>query len=192
MHFGISVLYQKYNNIEKAIQEAINDVDKYASFKWPSVGCTAVIVVIFDDDIYIANVGDSRVILIENNIAKRCTVDHRSSDPEEKKGVIERGGTVQNDRVNGTLMLSRSIGDGTLGNAVSTEAHFEKAKRKDGMKMIIACDGVWDVMSDQKAADILLSCNRIPEAAKAIKDESIRLDTKDNVSCIVVDLTPKK
>lgn len=192
LHLGVSVLYQKYNSIEKSIQEAINDVDRYASTKWPTVGCTAVIVVIIDDDIYIANVGDSRVILVENGIARRCTVDHRSSDPEERKGVIKRGGSVQNDRVNGLLMLSRSIGDGTLGNAVSTEAHFEKAKRKDGMKMIIACDGVWDVMTDQQAADILMSCKRIPEAAKAIKDESIKLDTKDNVSCIVVDLTPKK
>lgn len=192
LHLGISSLYQRNNNIEQSIQEAIDDVDKYTSVKWPAVGCTAVIVVIIEDDIYIANVGDSRAILVENGIARRCTVDHRSADPEEKKGVIERGGIVQNDRVNGTLMLSRSIGDGNLGRAVSTEAHFEKASRKDGMKLIMACDGVWDVMTDQMAVDILMKCNNIPEAAKAIKDESLKLETKDNVSCIVVDLTPKK
>ena len=192
LHVEIKTFLNQGLAMNEAITKAFEAVNTFCSFRWPTVGSTVAIAIVIDDDIYIANVGDSRVILIENGVARRCTVDHKASDPEERRLVIERGGHVINDRVNGSLILSRSLGDGIHGKSIGIEPHFETAKRVDGMKMILACDGVWDVMSDQDAADILLSCKHFPEGAKVIKDKALQLGSQDNVSCIVVDLTPRK
>ncbi|OHT01882.1 Protein phosphatase 2C 1 [Tritrichomonas foetus] len=192
LHTEIIKLLKSGKNVQEAVTEAINTIDSYLVSKWPYVGCTAAIAIIIRDDIYMANLGDSRIILVEDGVAKRCTYDHKSTDPAERKHVIERGGHIISDRVNGILMLSRAVGDGVLGKAIDKTPHFVKAKRKNGMKMIIACDGVWDVMSDQEAADILEKSEHIPYAAQLIKAQALTLGTTDNVSCMVIDLTPKQ
>jgi serine/threonine protein phosphatase PrpC len=60
------------------------------------------------------------------------------------------------------------------------------------MKLIIACDGVWDVMTDQMAADIYARCRDPIEAARVIKAEALKRGTTDNVSVMCVELRPLK
>lgn len=191
LHLEIAKNYKKPMHMEDAIKEALRTINKYAKSKWALEGSCAAIAIISKDIIYIANLGDSRVIVIDEGVAKRCTYDHKSSDPKERQMVIERGGHIANDRVNGILMLSRSIGDGILGKAVGSEPHLVKLKKKPGMKLILACDGVWDVMTDQEAADIVLNTEHLPDAARLIKDEALKRKSTDNVSCIVADLDSK-
>ena len=179
------------SDMVELITDVFAEVNSCCS-KWPLVGCTAAIAIIIGDDIWTANVGDSRVIIVENGKAERLTYDHKVSDPEERAGVISRGGYVLNGRVNGILMLARAIGDTGHGDAVGCVPCVRKVQRKDGMKMIIACDGVWDVMEDQEAADIAIQIKKPVDAAKAIKDEALRRGSQDNVSCVVVNLTPKE
>lgn len=192
MHRTITRIMKENQNMEAVITEAIAEVNAHCSNKWPFVGTTAAMTLMFGDEMWFANVGDSRVILIENGKATRMTYDHKTSDPAERAGVIERGGHIINERVNGILMLARAIGDGGLGEAVGCLPHITKAVRKDGMYMILACDGVWDVMKDQEAADMVLAIGNCLEAAKAIKDEALSRGSTDNVSCVVVNLTPKE
>lgn len=179
-------------NMEAVLTEAFAEVNEHCSGKWPTVGTTAAVAIVIDDTIWSANVGDSRVILIENGKAQRLTYDHKASDPAEREGVLARGGHIINERVNGILMLARALGDGCLGEAVGCVPCIKKVVRKDGMKMIIACDGVWDVMQDQEAADMVMAIKKPVDAAKAIKDEALKRGSTDNVSCIVINLTPKE
>jgi serine/threonine protein phosphatase PrpC len=178
--------------MDRAITDALADINTAVSQKWPSEGSCVALAVIQKDTVWSANVGDSRVLKIEGGVATRLTIDHKASDPNERKKVIERGGHIINERVNGLLMLARAIGDGNLGRAVSCEPTIQSFKRKNGMWLILACDGVWDVMEDQEAADILLEIKKPIDAAKAIRDEALRRGSTDNVSCMVVDLTPRK
>jgi serine/threonine protein phosphatase PrpC len=173
-----------------AIVGAIAEANATCSAKWPQEGTCAALVVMLADVMWTANVGDSRVVLIRRNTARRMTYDHKASDPDERRMVIARGGHVVNDRVNGVLMLARAIGDGNLGNAVSCDPHIERVDRKDGSFLLIACDGVWDVMEDQEAADILIAASTPLKAARKIRDEALRRGSTDNVSVMVVNLTP--
>jgi serine/threonine protein phosphatase PrpC len=58
------------------------------------------------------------------------------------------------------------------GKAVSCDPTIPSFEPKNGMWPIIACDGFWDVMKDQKAAN----------TSKAIRDESLLRASTDNVS----------
>ncbi|KAH0790766.1 protein phosphatase 2C [Histomonas meleagridis] len=190
LHLEISRNLKTEASVEKAIENAFKRANDAAS-KWPCEGCTAAIAIIIQNTIYCANVGDSRVILVENGHATRMTYDHKASDPTERDLVNQRGGVVINGRVNGILMVSRAIGDAELGDACSCQPYIKKSHRKDGMKMVIACDGVFDVMTDEDVAQIASSCSNTAEAARIIKDESIKRGSLDNVTCIVINLTPK-
>lgn len=77
-------------------------------------GCTATVVLISKDHIYCANAGDSRTVLGRSNGPKMCeplSEDHKPENPEEKARIEAAKGFVEENRVNGSLNLSRSIGD---------------------------------------------------------------------------------
>ena len=75
--------------------------------------------------LFVANVGDSRAVLVSSRhpdhdgtdipssgfIATRLTFDHRADDPEEQQRIKVAGGFVTRNRVLGILAVSRSFGD---------------------------------------------------------------------------------
>lgn len=111
--------------------------------------------------LFTANVGDSRAILVRNNDAIRLTIDHKASLPEEAKRIQDAGGFIgRNKRVNGVLAISRALGDHMLKEntaVVSAEPYCVDTELTDADSyVILACDGVWDVMTDQYAVTFVL------------------------------------
>ena len=191
LHRVIARLLKENPNVEHVINQAFAEVHRKTAVQHQCVGCTAAVVLIMQNIIYAANAGDARIVLVENRSAFRLSVDHKASDPAEAKLVVERGGHVIQGRVEGVLAVTRAIGDGSLGNSITCQPHLKKVKRRDGTKLIIACDGVWDVITDEEAAEIVAKTKNPAEAARLLKDEAISRGSTDNVTCIVVSLTPK-
>jgi serine/threonine protein phosphatase PrpC len=54
--------------------------------------------------------------------------------------------------------------------------------------LILACDGVWDVMTDQEAVDMVLRLplHEQPRAAEVVVKEAMKRETCDNITCVVV------
>lgn len=125
-------------------------------------GSTAVSVLVKGDSLYCANVGDSRAVALYRSGDKADVVplssDHRPNVPSEVARIEAAGGTVQFDRVNGVLGLTRAIGDfefkaAKVGDADVITALPEVVARplENVHFVLVACDGVWDVMSNQEA-----------------------------------------
>ena len=75
-------------------------------------GCTANIVLIYKKEIYVANCGDSRCVISNQNSAYSMSEDHKPTSLSEKSRIQKAGGYVTFEgRVNGNLNLSRSFGD---------------------------------------------------------------------------------
>jgi protein phosphatase 1B len=74
-------------------------------------GSTAVSALISPTHFYIANCGDSRAVLCRNGLAAVCTMDHKPTVAAEKKRIQDAGGSVMIHRVNGSLAVSRALGD---------------------------------------------------------------------------------
>jgi serine/threonine protein phosphatase PrpC len=173
-----------------------------------TAGCTSVVAVVVDFVLYVANAGDSRGVLCRGGEAVALSEDHKPADAGEIKRIEAVGGFVSaNGRVNGNLNLSRSIGD--LKYKQSTEAspadqmitaqpdvrRFELAA--DDEFMVLACDGIWDCMTNQDAVDFVrqrLQAGMSPvditkEACDACLSEDPRKTTGiggDNMTCMVV------
>ena len=192
MYRVIADNYEGVDKLPSTIEKAIDIVNSPLVDEYYDQGSTMAIAIVVDDIIFTANLGDTRIVLTnQSGAVKRVTYDHRATDPVECSYVEERGGMVYNGRVNGSLMLTRCLGDGSLSPYLSQKPFMTKTPRKDGIIMIIACDGVWDVLTDNEAALIARKNIQFPiDAAQAIVDEAYKKGSTDNISCIVVNLTP--
>lgn len=106
--------------------------------------------------VYTANVGDARAVLCHAGVAVRLSKDHKATDAAERARIEAAGGFVIRKRVMGVLAVARSFGDFVLKKFVPAEPYTSTTKL-DGMSqfIIVACDGIWDVMEDQEAVDLV-------------------------------------
>uniref|UniRef100_A0A7S1TVS3 PPM-type phosphatase domain-containing protein n=1 Tax=Phaeomonas parva TaxID=124430 RepID=A0A7S1TVS3_9STRA len=106
--------------------------------------------------LYTAGVGDSRAVLCRGGEAFRLTVDHKTDNDLEKMRVEKAGGFFMRDRLLGILAVTRSFGDHGMKDFVTAEPDTNRVVlTPNDTMLIIACDGVWDVLSDQGAVDFI-------------------------------------
>ena len=127
------------------------------------IGCTACVALICKTDIYVANAGDSRCVLSKGGIAVNLSEDHKPDIEKEKKRIERAGGFVEENRVNGVINLSRSLGDLDykqnkklkVDEQMITALPDVRCERiaNDTDFLILACDGIWDCMTSQGAVD---------------------------------------
>jgi len=158
--------------------------------------------------LYSANVGDSRAVLIRGRKAVRLTYDHKATCPTEAKRITDAGGFIgRGNRVNGVLAISRALGDHMLkeNDVVSALPYCNTTTlNADDEYLLLACDGVWDVVTDQEAADFVLKkmkefgcsgarrgkqCNdALTKVAKALAQEALVRRSLDNITTMVIRL----
>ncbi|XP_022728931.1 protein phosphatase 2C 3 isoform X2 [Durio zibethinus] len=129
-----------------------------------AVGSTAVVAVITPDKIVVANCGDSRAVLCRNGKPVPLSSDHKPDRPDELNRIQEAGGRViywDGPRVLGVLAMSRAIGDNYLKPYVSCEPEVTISDRTaDDECLILASDGLWDVVSNDTACVVARTCLR--------------------------------
>ncbi|KAL3905300.1 MAG: hypothetical protein SGPRY_010961, partial [Prymnesium sp.] len=134
-------------------------------------GTTAVVAMLRSDQLFCANAGDSRATICRGGQGKAVTRDHKPDDPEEEARVVRAGGQCTWGRVVATdgknmLACARSIGDSKYkvgpphgdwseGPICVTPEVFQLTITSEDRFLIMASDGVWDVLSDQKVCDIV-------------------------------------
>ncbi|EGG14657.1 hypothetical protein DFA_10915 [Cavenderia fasciculata] len=162
---------------------------------WPFIGTTAACAYIKEDQMCVANVGDSRVVLgywsneSSSFQASRLSFDHRPVEDSERNRITQAGGTVLNGRVNGMLAVSRALGDSFLTPYVTANPHIHNMTIAPEHKfLIIACDGVWDIVSDEDAVDLVSAISDPNRASETLRDFAYQLGSTDNISVMVVKL----
>lgn len=182
-------------------------------------GCTACCCLLQEEtssrSIYTAHLGDARAVICRGGLAVRLTSmsDHKATDPAEAKRVIEAGGSIFNERVNGMLAISRAFGDHQLkapalpNDVVSNVPDITSTELTDqDMFVIVACDGLWDVVEDQESVNLVLEGIRelmslLPNVgqdslthrrsmaevlARMLVEEALARGTSDNVTCLMI------
>jgi protein phosphatase PTC1 len=93
--------------------------------------------------LYSANAGDARGVLCRAGKAVRLTYDHKGSDKQEAKRIMDAGGFVMSGRVNGVLAVTRSLGDSSMKEFVVGSPYTTETELcQEDELLILACDGV--------------------------------------------------
>mmetsp|Transcript_9714 Transcript_9714/g.24856 ORF Transcript_9714/g.24856 Transcript_9714/m.24856 type:complete len:373 (-) Transcript_9714:185-1303(-) len=133
-----------------------------------SSGATCVAALVVADStassftVKIANLGDSRALVVRNGVLVTATNDHKPADPVEEQRIKEAGGFVTAmagvARVDGTLAVSRAFGDFEFKDKPNLAAEKQKVTamcdiydlrcERDDV-LFLACDGIFDVKSNE-------------------------------------------
>ena len=129
------------------------DKDFLEQCKDDESGTTAVVAVVdtYVNKLFVANVGDSRAILTRKGKVLLVTKDHKPETELER--IKNAGGHVYRGRVNDILAVSRAIGDRDLKEVgVIPDPDIYEKNIQEGDILVLACDGVWDVMNNEEVA----------------------------------------
>ncbi|XP_047151734.1 protein phosphatase 2C 56-like [Vigna umbellata] len=182
-----------------------------------TAGSTAVVAILSQTLIIVANCGDSRTVLYRGKEAMPLSSDHKPNREDERARIEAAGGRVihwKGYRVLGVLAMSRSIGDRYLKPWIIPEPEVNIVRReKNDECLILASDGLWDVMTNEEACEvarkrILLWHKKFGEngatghgegadpaaqsAAEYLTKLAIHRGSQDNISVIVIDLKAQR
>lgn len=163
-------------------------------------GTTAVCAFVGPENIFIANCGDSRAILCRNGEPVFSTQDHKPILPGEKERIMNAGGSVMIQRVNGSLAVSRALGDyeyknvkdkGQCEQLVSPEPEIFCLDRDPADEfLVLACDGIWDVMTNEDVCRYVQNRLRVTSDLKKVTNSVIDTcffkGSRDNMSIIII------
>ncbi|KAF9199173.1 Protein phosphatase 2C 1 [Haplosporangium sp. Z 27] len=194
------ILEEKADQPGVDFQELVNDaflaVDQQlaeALQQGRSSGCTVIMAYIRKEGdkrvLYTGNVGDARAVLCHKEKAVRLSYDHKGSDHNEAQRILDVGGFVMNNRVNGVLAVTRALGDSSMKEFVIGAPYTTRTEiGSDNPFLILACDGLWDVCSDQEAVELIKDVVCPTKASRVLLDHALQKFSTDNISVMVVRL----
>jgi len=208
------------DDVKKVFEDAFIALDEKFLQKLVDDGSTACVGCVYNGKLYVANAGDSRAIIVcADRSVIEMSKDHKPDSPEEKKRIEAAhhdvvvitdffdGKRIKIARVDGNLAVARSIGDGSLKDmeypakcAVTCvpEVRIRVLDPAKDLFLVVACDGIWDVYSNEEVADLVMrdlggmkkpiSVDALNAAAKHIVVSAIEKGSMDNCTAVVASL----
>ena len=158
-------------------------------------GSTATVVIIGAEDVRVGWVGDSSAVLVRNPMlpVHELTSMHRADREDELARIYARGGGLMDGYVydphgDRCLMVTRALGDADMRRVgVIPTPEFRLApRRKDDYGVVLATDGLWDVVTAAEAAQAVRLCpTDADKVARGLVDRARRKMTGDNTTVLV-------
>lgn len=159
----------KNGYMEDAIKQAFLEIDQDMlndeKMKNELSGSTATVVLIKDGTIYCGNAGDSRAVACIKGQVEELSFDHKPGMELERNRILAAGGWIEFNRVNGSLALSRALGDFVFKNNATKRPEEQivtaypdvivKPLTPDHEFIVLACDGIWEVLNNEYVVDFI-------------------------------------
>ena len=163
-----------------AIQVANRELIRVASrdVKLEGMGTTLVVATVIGDTLYFANIGDSRLYLIDDNI-KQLSKDH--SLVEE---MVRLGGIKAEDARNHP---DKNIITRAMGVKDEAEADFYEFRIKRGDKILMCTDGLSNMVEDEDMFGLVKGSRDVVEAVQMLIDRANSNGGRDNIGVVLAE-----
>ncbi|RCV36888.1 hypothetical protein SETIT_8G017500v2 [Setaria italica] len=182
------------NIFVKTFEQVDEELRQHSEIDCICSGTTAVAVVRQGDHLFIANLGDSRAVLCTRDskdrlIPVQLTTDLKPDLPSELARILNCKGRVfamddepdvhrmwLPDQDAPGLAMARAFGDFCLKNhglICTPEVYCRKLSEKDEF-LVLATDGIWDVLSNKEVVKIVSSVTDPSKAARQLIDRAVR------------------
>lgn len=142
------------------------------------MGTTVVAATLEGEYLYIANVGDSRLYLIDEEI-EQITRDHSLVEEMIRTGELQRKDARSHPKRN---VITRAVG---VNSPVKID--FFDVKLEKGDKILLCSDGLTNMVEDEEILYIMKKCGSPREAAERLITEANKNGGKDNISVVVAE-----
>jgi len=171
----INMLQDAVKSASKAILDKVES-DK----KLQGMGTTAVGLFFYDNQLYYAHVGDSRLYRIRGDEIKQITVDHSLVQEQIDAGIISRE-EAENSRYKN--IITRSVGF-----EENIDVDCEEIEAKPDDYFLLCSDGLTGLVTDKEIKDIVNQ--KMPETAlQFFVNLANSRGGDDNISVILVKVT---
>ena len=142
------------------------------------MGTTLVAATIQNEYLYVANVGDSRLYLIDDGI-EQITHDHSLVEEMIRIGELQRKDAKNHPDRN---VITRAIGV-----RVPVRVDFFDVKLEHGDRILLCSDGRTNMVEDERILEIVRKNSSIENAAVMLVDEANKNGGKDNISVVLAE-----
>ncbi len=142
------------------------------------MGTTVVAATLQEDYLYVANVGDSRLYLIDDEI-EQITRDHSLVEEMIRVGELQRKDAKSHPDRN---IITRAIGV-----RVPVKIDFFDVKLEKGDKILLCSDGLTNMVEDEDILRIVKKSSSLKEAAQRLITEANKNGGKDNISVVLAE-----
>ncbi|CAM8946778.1 unnamed protein product [Rhodiola kirilowii] len=199
-----SVMKASFNKMDDLVKGTVGALveDGFHVVPAETIGSTATVVMVGEEEIVVANCGDSRVVLFSGGAALPLSHDHKSDDPKERARLESEQRDIKLD-----LPVTRTIGHHghVMKHCLIPDPQVEVRHRTQWDKfLIIASHGLWDVVSNEGACAVVKNCldghirrslendsvtsSAVAVAATTLAEFAMARGSKDNISLVVVEL----
>ena len=154
-------------------KEADKDKDKMG------MGTTMVVAVIVDKKLYVANIGDSRLYLINDDI-KQITMDHSLVEELIRSGQLERN--------KGRNHPEKNIITRAMGSRDEAMPDFFEIDIAEGDKILLCSDGLSNMVEDDEIRDIIQDNSSLDDAVSSLISRANYYGGNDNISVVIVSM----
>ena len=151
--------------------------EQKASEDYTGMGTTLCLASIIDDTLLVANVGDSRLYVVDEDI-RQVTRDHSLVEEMVLAGEINKEEARNHERKN---VITRAIGGTT-----TVEPDMFRIDLKKNDRILLCSDGLTKMLEDTEIADIIKDESDINNAAKKLIDKANKNGGLDNISVVII------
>lgn len=172
------------NSDIELIDECIQTVNKELYSKaemeeeFSGMGTTLVLCYIRDNIVYVANVGDSRLYIINESDIRQITHDHSLVEELIAQGSIEKDSFTYYEKKN---VITRAVG---VADSVCVD-YFE-AELSEGDSVLLCSDGLTNMVSDDEIMRIVNNNIESEDCVKELINKANSNGGRDNITVVVI------
>ena len=170
--------------IEEAIREANNKVLEMATSdeKFKGMGTTLVVATLEDNVLYVANVGDSRLYLIDDNEIRQITRDHSLVQEMVSLGELDKESARTHSSKN---VITRAIGVDK-----KIVADFFEVDTGEKTKILLCSDGLSNMVEDSQIKEIVSACDEmtLEDTVHKLIDAANENGGMDNIAVVLAEV----
>ncbi len=147
------------------------------------MGTTLVAATVIGDELVAANVGDSRLYVIEDDI-RQITMDHSYVEEMVRKGKMERGSREYKEKKN---MITRAVG---VFSAVQPD--YFRVSLSEGSQILLCTDGLSNLVEEAVILRVLQTEDSVENKVKVLIELARKNGGSDNITAMLIDRQGRK
>ena len=146
--------------------------------EYEGMGTTFVAAVVLEDELYLMNIGDSRLYILDENLTQ-ISLDHSLVEELVRSGQLTKEEAKNHPQKN---VITRAVGVDT-----KVKADYFQVSMEEVRSILLCSDGLTNMITEQTIKYVLENTKSIQKAAEALIGLANDNGGLDNISVVIIE-----